>query len=83
MRVRIRRFSKLSHSKRGREVQIVVHRRGFAALKVSVSASPSSEPIKLNQKVDWRRSAAYEFGVFTFHSYGLGLPHSREYYALG
>jgi hypothetical protein len=39
-RVRIRRFSKLSPD--GPEVRVVVRHKGFAALQVSVSASPSS-----------------------------------------
>jgi Zn-dependent protease with chaperone function len=47
MRVRIRRFSELSP--RGPEVRVVVRHKGFAALQVSVSASPSSEPVKLNR----------------------------------
>src|SRR5271167_227616 len=42
MRVRIRRFSELSP--RGPKVRGVVRHKGFAALQVSVSASPSSEP---------------------------------------
>jgi hypothetical protein len=47
MRVRIRRFSELSP--RGPEVRGVVRHKGFAALQVSVSASPSSEPVKLSR----------------------------------
>jgi hypothetical protein len=47
MRVRIRRFSELSP--RGLEVRFVVRHKGFAALQVSVSASPSSEPAKLSR----------------------------------
>jgi hypothetical protein len=46
-RVRIRRFSKLSPD--GPEVRVVVRHKGFAALQVSVSASPSSEPVKLSR----------------------------------
>jgi hypothetical protein len=47
VRVRIGRFSKLSP--RGPEVRVVVRHRGFAARQVSVSASPSSEPVKLSR----------------------------------
>jgi hypothetical protein len=47
MRVRIRRFSELSH--RWPEVRFAVRHKGFAALQVSVSASPSSEPVKLSR----------------------------------
>src|SRR6267378_4280926 len=47
MRVRIRRFSELSP--RGPEVRGVGRHKGFAALQVSVSASPSSEPVKLSR----------------------------------
>ena len=47
VRVRIGRFSKLSP--RGPEVRVVFRHRGFAALQVSVSASPSSEPVKLSR----------------------------------
>jgi hypothetical protein len=46
-RVRIRRFSKLSP--RGPEVRVIVRHKGFATLQVSVSASPSSEPVKLSR----------------------------------
>jgi hypothetical protein len=46
-RVRIRRFSKLSPC--GPEVRVIVRHRGFAALQVAVSASPSSEPVKLSR----------------------------------
>src|SRR6266851_5098393 len=46
-RVRIRRFSKLSPC--GPEVRVVVRHKGFAARQVSVSASPSSEPVKLSR----------------------------------
>src|SRR5205807_120717 len=46
-RVRIRRFSKLSPC--GPEVRVVVRHKGFAALQVSVSASPSSEPVRLSR----------------------------------
>jgi hypothetical protein len=46
-RVRIRRFSELSP--RGPEVRFVVRHKGFAALQVSVSAAPSSEPTKLSR----------------------------------
>ena len=46
-RVRIRRFSELSPC--GLEVRVVVRHKGFAALQVSVSASPSSEPAKLSR----------------------------------
>ncbi len=46
-RVRIRRFSELSSC--GPEVRVVVRHKGFAALQVSVSASPSSEPVKLSR----------------------------------
>ena len=46
-RVRIRRFSKLSPE--GPEVRVVVRHKGFAALQVPVSASPSSEPVKLSR----------------------------------
>jgi hypothetical protein len=41
MRVRIGRFSKLGPC--GPEVRVIVRHKGFAALQVSVSASPSSE----------------------------------------
>src|ERR1700726_1157263 len=52
-RVRIRRFSKLSPD--GPEVRVVVRHKGFAALQVSVSASPSSEPVKLSRScLAWR-----------------------------
>jgi len=47
MRVRIRRFSELSP--RGPELRVVVRHKGFATLQVSVSASPSSEPVKLSR----------------------------------
>jgi hypothetical protein len=46
-RVRIGRFSKLSPCEP--EVRVVVRHKGFAALQVSVSASPSSEPVKLSR----------------------------------
>ncbi len=46
-RVRIRRFSELSPC--GPEVRFVVRHKGFAALQVSVSASPSSEPVELSR----------------------------------
>ena len=46
-RVRIRRFSELSPD--GPEVRFVVRHKGFAALQVAVSASPSSEPAKLSR----------------------------------
>jgi hypothetical protein len=41
MRIRIGRLSKLSPC--GPEVRVIVRHKGFAALQVSVSASPSSE----------------------------------------
>src|ERR1700692_4585548 len=46
-RVRIRRFSKLSPC--GPEVRVVVRHKSFATRQVSVSASPSSEPVKLSR----------------------------------
>src|SRR5258708_38478142 len=46
-RVRIGRFSKLSPY--GPEVRVVVRHKGFATLQVSVSALPSSEPVKLSR----------------------------------
>ena len=46
-RVRIRRFSKLGPC--GPEVRVVVRHKSFAARQVSVSASPSSEPVKLSR----------------------------------
>src|SRR5205807_7542878 len=47
MRVRIGRFSELSPC--GPEVRVVVRHKGFATLQVSVSAAPSSEPVKLSR----------------------------------
>jgi len=47
MRVRIGRFSKLSPC--GPEVRGIVRHKGFAALQISVSASPSSEAAKLSR----------------------------------
>ena len=39
----------VSEARRGREIRVVVLDRSFAALPVSVSASPSSEPVKLSR----------------------------------
>ncbi|MGA2096401.1 MAG: hypothetical protein ABSH39_08895 [Candidatus Acidiferrum sp.] len=44
------------------EVRVVVRHKGFAALQISVSASPSSEPAKLSRRIGWGH-ATREFDV--------------------
>ena len=47
----------------GPEVRFVFRHKGFAARQVSVSASPSSEPVKLSRRLIGWRSATHESDV--------------------
>jgi len=72
MRVRIGRFSKLSPC--GPEVRVIVRHKGFAALQVSVSASPSSEPAKLSRS--WLAGAVPPMSSTFYYSLLLLGPSS-------
>jgi len=72
MRVRIRRFSELSP--RGPEVRGVVRHKGFAAPQVSVSASPSSDPVKLSRS--WLAGAVPPVSSTFYYSLSLFGPSS-------